>query len=179
MIAFTPFTLFFLTALWVVLEVGLLFSLADEIGALWVVLEVILSFLLGVHVIRSRFWAFFNSGGYTAEEMEKGNISLMSEIQMSLVALFAGFFLILPGLITDGIGLVIMLPFLGRIVSELFAKTGAMDYTRRKIFDEDVFGKNNALNDDGYTSRSQTTIIETEYYEVSDDDDKKTNKKGE
>lgn len=142
-------------------------ALADEIGVLLVVAEVILSFMLGVHLIKSRFWAFLNAGGYTADEAEQRNINIATSIQEAFLFLFAGLFLMLPGLITDGIGLAILLPFARRFVDAVMTRSGAMDYTQRKVFDENIFGKTRKRDDHSYTSRSQTTIIETDFYEVN------------
>lgn len=91
-----------------VAELYLLFALAAEIGGFNTLLVVIVTAVVGVAVVRRQG---FNSMSRMRQRLQQGQ-SPAPELLNGMLLGFAGFMLILPGLITDSIGIVMLVPLL-------------------------------------------------------------------
>lgn len=91
-----------------VLELYLLFVLADEIGGLSTLLWVITTAVIGVAVMRGQGQ---NGMRRVMQRVQQGE-SPGQELLNNMLLGFAGLMLILPGLITDSIGLLLLVPLL-------------------------------------------------------------------
>lgn len=89
-----------------VVELYLLFAVAAEIGGFNTLLVVIVTAVLGVSVVRRQG---LNSMSRMKQSMQLGQSPAPDLLQGMLLG-FAGFMLILPGLITDTIGLLMLVP---------------------------------------------------------------------
>lgn len=90
-----------------VLELYLLFAVAAEIGGFNTLLVVIGTAVLGVAVVRRQG---FNSMSRMRERLQQGQ-SPAPDLLNGMLLGFAGLMLILPGLITDTIGLFVLVPW--------------------------------------------------------------------
>ncbi|WP_328375810.1 FxsA family protein [Streptomyces sp. NBC_00440] len=110
-------------AVWVVLEIWLLLLVADAVGGLTVLFLLVGGLVLGAAVVkRAGRRAFRNltetvqrqqSGAPPAQEREGGNGFLM----------LSGLLIMLPGLITDAVGLLLLVPPLRSALSRYTERT--------------------------------------------------------
>ncbi len=190
MLHWTPFSIVLFFIFFMIVEIMLLFAVAEEIGGAMVVLEIFASALLGVYFIKHNALGRLN----VAEDAEtrKPLLPLMQEVVAFLIA---GILLILPGLITDFIGLLLAIPHLRWRFMDYFEQKGGMSYTKRsdtfnKMFNMDAWDNynrgdsnrgqdpsSNPTNPSSQQSQSIShTVIEGEFYEV--EKDKGENKDG-
>lgn len=180
MLHWTPFSIVLFFIFFMVVEIMLLVAVASEIGGFAIILEIFLSAVLGVYFIKHNALGRLN----VAEDAEtrKPLLPLMQEV---IAFLIAGLLLILPGLITDFIGLLLAIPHLRWRFMDYFEQKGGMSYTKNsdtlnKMFNMEGWenyradtygdsGHNNNTNPSENPSVQQTTVIEGEYYEIEKD----------
>ncbi len=139
--------LLILLLLYPFLEMYSLFSLADHIGGGWTLAWVIVTFLLGSALMRnSKLGGLLTLAG----TLREGKVSLFS-LLWPLRVMLAGLLLAIPGLVSDVLALLLMLPWKGPQLanidmSQAFRQPGAQQH-----------GPDNAANGD---------IIEGEYEHV-------------
>lgn len=104
----------FLFLLFPALELYLLVKVGGIIGALTMVLWVFASMLFGIWVVRAHSQY---SMAQIRASMTEGRMPQYS-IMDGLLLFLAGVLLILPGLISDAIGLLLLLPFVRQAVAE-------------------------------------------------------------
>lgn len=102
-----------------VLELYLLIKLGGVIGALPTIMLVVLTAFVGVAMLRSQ-------GVYTyarvQESMARGELPANAMLE-GVALLFGGVLLLFPGLLTDGLGLVCLIPFTRRwMIHRLMAR---------------------------------------------------------
>lgn len=139
--------LLILLLLYPFLEMYSLFSLADHIGGGWTLAWVIVTFLLGSALMRnSKLGGLLTLAG----TLREGKVSLFS-LLWPLRIMLAGLLLAIPGLVSDVLALLLMLPWKGPKLADIdmnqaFRQPGAQQP-----------GPDNAANGD---------IIEGEYEHV-------------
>lgn len=156
------FPYIFLTfILYCILEILLMGSFADAFGGFTLFLEIILSMVAGGYLVRSQFDKIARAN---PEEMREKPVYI-SDIILSVIA---GILLIAPGLITDMIGLLMGWSYFRFKASSLFARSGAMDYTKDRIF-KDRFDFDPDYKDQSSAQKKPKTIIEGQYREIDED----------
>ena len=98
------FTLFLL---WPLVEIALFVTLGGAIGLLWTLVVIVGSAVAGVWLLRSR-------GVRSAAEMRRGLTVArgvgLGQLAGDVLVMLAGVLLILPGFLTDALGLLLLLP---------------------------------------------------------------------
>lgn len=98
------FTLFLL---WPLVEIALFVTVGGAIGLFWTLVVIAGSAVLGVWLLRSR-------GVRSAAEMRRGLTAArgggLGQLAGDVLAMLAGVLLILPGFLTDALGLLLLLP---------------------------------------------------------------------
>ncbi len=120
--------IFFL--IWFLLELWLLISVGGEIGFLWTVFEFILSAMIGIMVLRLQGIMLF---ARIREAMQHQIQVQVNQIGLLLRGL-GGIFLIIPGFLSDVIGVLLLLPFIHQLSLLFFRKNTR---TRIKIIEDD------------------------------------------
>ena len=111
------------------IEIYLLIKIGSQIGALSTISLILLTAILGVFYAR---YEGFNALKSAIKQILKNEIPIYEIISGAALA-FAAFLLILPGFITDLIGLLIIFPF----TRKFFFKSITKNYTdKRKNFIE-------------------------------------------
>jgi UPF0716 protein FxsA len=99
--------LFTLFLLWPLAEIALFVTVGGAIGLLWTLVVIAGSAVLGVWLLRSR-------GVRSAAEMRRGLTVVrgggLGQLAGDVLVMLAGVLLILPGFLTDAIGLLLLLP---------------------------------------------------------------------
>ena len=120
--------IFFL--IWFLLELWLLISVGGEIGFLWTVFEFILSAMIGIMVLRLQGIMLF---ARIREAMQRQIQVQVNQIGLLLRGL-GGMLLIIPGFLSDVIGVLLLLPFIHQLSLLFFRKNTR---TRIKIIEDD------------------------------------------
>lgn len=99
---------FFLLAMLLMplVEIGVLIAVGAEIGVLWTLALVVLASVVGIAVIRRQSMATFRTA---RAEAQAGRVPDRALVHGAMIVA-AGFLLILPGFVTDAIGLLLLLP---------------------------------------------------------------------
>jgi len=111
----------FLFLLFPALELYLLVKVGGIIGAFNIVLWIFVSALIGIAAVRSQKQYSFEQ---MRADMAQGR-GPQDSIREGLLLFLGGLLLILPGLITDAIGLILLLPPARRLVGDLLASYAA------------------------------------------------------
>ena len=140
---FIVFVLFPLLEFWLLLKFGAAF------GALSAVALVVASALLGIAVLRLAGWQALLSGNARL----RAGLSPAPELFSGFVLAIGGVLLLLPGLISDALGLLLLLPALRRwLAARLFGRMPVM-----------APGAAGAANDDTAGSGSGPVVIDGEF----------------
>ncbi len=117
-----PFLIFILIELWV------LFTVADHIGGWWTLLLVIGTAMLGSGLIKHQGVAVLHRAQRKLDEGE----SPAAEMVTGLCLLIGGVFLVLPGVITDVTGIILLIPGIrGLLFAPIFkaaTRSGGFQY---------------------------------------------------
>lgn len=105
--------------LWPILELLFWIRLSHEWGWSGNVLEIILSAILGVFLIKRGGWQRLSE----LQGLAKTGQSPASSLLQALCFILGGFLLILPGVMTDFVGLLLVLPFTRGLMSSLLARS--------------------------------------------------------
>lgn len=150
------------------LEIALLIKVGGLIG-FWPLLAIIVgTAFLGASVMRShglsalsRIFAHLEAGGSGLEKMAD-----------TALAVTGGALLILPGLICDAIGLLLLLPPVRTLLLRAgFAGKVRATFSRTEVYEEQSGGRARRSHD-GSASAGSGTIIEGEYERIDDGDDR-------
>ena len=133
------------------LEIALLIKAGHRLGVWGVLLLIVATAILGIVAIRQHG---FTMARRMAEAIEQGQSPGGPVLEGALVVL-AGTLLVAPGLITDGLGLLLLIPPLRRVV----AKWGA-----GMLFD-------GLTVDDSMAPTGEGTVIDGEFQRLDEDAD--------
>ncbi|MDF7670705.1 FxsA family protein [Orbaceae bacterium ESL0721] len=150
-----PFIIFFI---YVYLEVSFFILVANEIGVFLALLLILLSSLIGLSLIRSQ--ALKNSVLMQQIRANSGNPT--TDIMRGTSRIIAGLFFLVPGFLTDIIGLILLLPpvqtfllrsILPKIVTAKFK--GARFFTSFTTNNQNGYQKNNYQQNSPFLQNSQ------------------------
>lgn len=127
-----PFLLLFL--LFPVLELFVFVKVAGSIGFFPALLLIILGSMFGVFVLRV---AGLATALRARESLNRGELPAQTMLEGLMLAL-AGGLLILPGFISDVVGLVLLLPFSRRLVANKMRQRAEEQAMRQRVFADDL-----------------------------------------
>ena len=116
-----PFTLLFF--LFPLLELTLLILAGMAVGGLTVILWVVLSAVIGVAALQRAGWKTWLQGDW---RQQPGGESPAAQLADGVLLSTGGFLLFLPGLITDALGLLLLLPATRRRVVGAFSRIASV-----------------------------------------------------
>lgn len=145
----------------VYIEVQLFAWLAEATNGLWVLVQIVATTLVGLQFVR---WQGLQTLYRARERSAQGQLPAAEMLEGTLLAL-AGLLVLLPGILTDTVGLFLLLPFVRRGWAGQWLQRRA----RFSSAQQQTQSSNDHSIDKGPASRDSTTI-EGEY---SRDDDNK------
>ena len=148
------FLLLFL--LFPVLELYVFFKVSTAIGFFPALLLIIASSALGVLVMRV---AGLATALRARESLQRGELPAEEMFQGLLLAVGGGLLLV-PGFITDALGLICLLPFTRRLIGRRLRERAEAQAMRQRAFSDDPFASRPGAQ--GGTPR-QPNVIEGEY----------------
>lgn len=113
-----PLLLFF--SLFALLDFIILFSIGSEIGLLTTLLLVLATGFIGLHLIRREGTATL---ARAQQRFAQGEIP-SSELMTGAALIFGGALLMAPGFLSDGLGLMCLIPDARRLLGKLLARIG-------------------------------------------------------
>ena len=113
-----PFILFIIFPF---IELVILLQVADEIGGWNTVLIIVLTAVLGMFLLRRQG---FNTLQRFQARMQSGEMPAQEIIEGMLIA-FSGLMLLAPGLLTDSVGIVCLLPPVRRRIAQRILRSGS------------------------------------------------------
>lgn len=113
-----PLLLFF--SLFALLDFVILFSIGSEIGLLTTLLLVLATGFIGLHLIRREGTATL---ARAQQRFAQGEIP-SSELMTGAALIFGGALLMAPGFLSDGLGLMCLIPNARRLLGKLLARIG-------------------------------------------------------
>lgn len=140
------------------LEMLLLFEVADLIGGLWTILLVILTAVIGVQILRQQGFSTLLRAN---QRMQEGALPAQ-EIVEGLLLACAGALLLTPGFITDTLGFLCLTPPVRRLVASKILSSGW--FVMGGSGGGSVFFRSSRGE---YTRSGRTTTIEGEFTEES------------
>ena len=148
------------------LELAVLISVGQIIGVGWTLVLVIGTALLGLFVVRLQGFTVFNR---VRQSMVEGKPPVMPMFEGALL-LLAGPLLILPGLIGDTIGLLLLIPPVRRVVASWMLDGGASDgKTRVEVFTNRQWSsRRQQQRRDGDRDEKAGPVIEGEYTRIDE-----------
>ncbi len=177
LLTITPLTVLLIIVFMMFVELSILGAMADQFGGLFVALWVVGTMCFGGYLIKTKFWQSFVGGGVSEKRIQKENLSAIDHIQRAFLSLFAGILLIIPGLVTDIFGLIMALPVLRSYMITFLSSVGLMDYTHKRVYDDDVFSAKQTFSGQATQENDQppktTPTIDGDFYEVQQKGDKK------
>ncbi len=139
-----PFFGLFVFILFLYLELSAFEAFADAFGGGVLFFEIIGTFFFGSYVGREVF-----------SQLKQGLLR-----PESILSILGALLLMLPGLITDVVGLLLSLSFIREKLNPHFTRSGAMNYTK------DTFFKDRFYEDDTHQKQTNSPIIDAEFHEV-------------
>lgn len=123
--------LFFIFVAMTLLEIMVLMTVSDAIGNWETVLLVILTALIGSTLLRQQGWSTLAKAQQSIAEDK----TPAREMLEGVVILVAGVLLITPGFITDGIGLLGLMPWSrSYFINHIFEKNAERVFSRQSVF---------------------------------------------
>ncbi len=118
-----------------IIELIIFIEVGSYIGSLYVILSIIFTVFLGYYLIKHKLRSI------SLEMLNFNNIhDIYAQYTTSIYSFLGGLLLIIPGYLTDLIGLLILLPFFRPQISNYFEsryKTKASKTNRKNIIDGD------------------------------------------
>lgn len=149
-----PFLLLFL--LFPLLELTVFFYSARIIGLGITLLLCIISAVVGAYIIRHQSWQTLRPVGL---DMRRGTLP-SDEIFDRLCIMTAGVLLLTPGLITDVMGLLLLIPFVRHALRNRLARSAR--------FETAYFASSEQTARSTFTAAKDSAIIEGEYEKLDD-----------
>jgi UPF0716 protein FxsA len=147
-----------------IIEICVFIQAGQQIGLWSTIGLVIITALVGSTLLRHQgLSALFN-----ARKSINAGIVPVNELFDGICLLLAGAFLITPGFVTDGFGLMLFLPFFRNTIRSL---------VKKRLKNRDVSGLSGHPSSKQQTDRNQSpNIIDGEFYEVKTDIDNNSKK---
>lgn len=96
-----------LVLVWIVLEIVVWIALAQVMSGWWIFLWTIVTFVLGLNILRG---SASNIMPQLQQLQTTGQMSGEPKVQSNLARALVGFLLLLPGILTDALALVLLIP---------------------------------------------------------------------
>ena len=112
------------------LEIALLIKTGQAIGFLPTLAFVVGTAILGTSVIRREGFSALDRFGQVSEQMARGETPVATVVD-HMLKITGGMLLILPGILTDVTGLLLLVPFIRRAVSTWFRSASTMEPPRQ------------------------------------------------
>ncbi|MGV6989791.1 FxsA family protein [Testudinibacter sp. P80/BLE/0925] len=141
--------------IYVYLELSLLITIGSAIGVFPLILLLIVSSMIGLALIRLRGWYTLSR---VSQQLRQGEMPTHSLVQTALW-LLAGILFIIPGLLSDLVAILLLLPFSATLFEKLIAKK------IRSFTFVSGFGQSQPQR-----HHAEETIFEAEYDKKADDD---------
>lgn len=138
-----------ITALFGVLELWLLFRVADETSFLFTFLLTVFTFFLGLGLSRG---AIARMAVASSSAMERGQAPSLAS---GLLQLFAGFLLMVPGVISTIVGALLMLPPFHKIAASFMEKQNLARFERFSTFGAQGFPGAGPYGGTGYANQAR------------------------
>ena len=140
----------------IVLEIYVLFLASDSIGSLKVLALIIMTAVLGISYIKKQGLKTITK----ARERILSGKSPNSEFSQGLLLAFGGVFLLIPGFISDLIGLVFALPFTRKQIAKYILGSCQSFFGRIFSFEEtkDAESSRNIIDGEFWEHRDQKKI---------------------
>lgn len=123
------FLLYLVSEVWVSLQVG------ELIGSLGLVLEILLSAMIGGSILMNFRYSLFE----TLRSLREGSISPAEFVSLNVGRMIGAILLILPGVLSDAVGLLLQAGFLKVALARLFSQGGSSHEPRHeRIIDVEV-----------------------------------------
>ncbi len=161
--------LFFLFILLPILEIVVLIKVGGLIGALNTVALVLLSAFVGVDIIRRQG---FNTALRARQKMSAGILPAM-EVLENMAVVIGGVMMIIPGFISDALGLVLLIPPLRRWLIDRWMKSYGIKVQQSRVFEAEFRREDQAHPDHtiNHQSNQQANYtIKGDFTRESDDD---------
>ncbi len=123
-------------------ELSVIINVGAAIGTGSVLLLLILTAVVGIWLVRLQGFGVYRRMSEAASRGE----APVDEMMHGVLLLLAGFFLIIPGFITDGLGALLLIPFV-----------------RQKIITHGLFSNTRVFYTSNAAGRRQNGVIEGEY----------------
>lgn len=139
------------------IELYLLIALGSEIGAGWTVAWVIFSALIGLNVARQQGMARLEK----LRAMQRGDIpaeDMSDELIGGILLMFAALMLLLPGIMTDTIGILLLIPPL-RLMAARALRGVALRRGQRMHGAGGGYGSGGQFYDAQYTNKSGNGVV--------------------
>lgn len=151
------------------IEMLLLFEVADRIGGLWTVFLVVLTAVIGVQILKRQGFSTLLRAN---QRLDSGQLPAQEVVEGFFLA-FAGALLLTPGFITDTLGFLCLTPPLRRILASKFIESGILKSSRAGSARSFYWSSSSSFDRD-----ADNTTIEGEFFEESEfiDRDKEKNK---
>ena len=115
-----------------VIELIMFIEIGSIIGSLYVILSILLTAFLGYYLIRHKL----RNLGISLFSLNNIN-NIYSDYASSMYSLLGGILLIIPGYVTDSIGLILMLPVFRPKLSSFFESKYSKKVNKTNIIDGD------------------------------------------
>ncbi len=138
------------------LEMLLLFEVADYIGGLWTIGLVVLTAVIGVQILKRQGFATLLRAN---RRLDQGQLPAQEMVEGFFLA-FAGALLLTPGFITDTLGFLCLTPPVRRLAARKFIESGYLMSVRSGSTGGFVWTSTKAPR-----QRGKTTTLEGEFRE--------------
>ena len=115
-----------------IIELIMFIEIGSIIGSLYVILSILLTAFLGYYLIRHKL----RNLGVSLFSLSNIN-NIYSDYASSMYSLLGGILLIIPGYVTDSIGLILMLPVFRPKLSSFFESKYSKKVNKTNIIDGD------------------------------------------
>ena len=115
-----------------IIELIMFIEIGSIIGSLYVILSILLTAFLGYYLIRHKL----RNLGVSLFSLNNIN-KIYSDYASSMYSLLGGILLIIPGYVTDSIGLILMLPVFRPKISSFFESKYSKKVNKTNIIDGD------------------------------------------
>ena len=141
------------------IEMLLLFEVADYIGGIWTIFLVVLTAVIGVQILKRQGFSTLLRAN---ERLNSGQLPAQEVIEGFFLA-FAGALLLTPGFITDTLGFLCLTSPLRRLLARKFIESGLLVSARSGSTRSFFWTSSSSFGEE-----EKSTTLEGEFYEESE-----------
>lgn len=131
-------------------------TISSSIGGLATFAEVIVSALIGIFLLQNFKYALMEN----IMDLTRGNISQQDFMRLNIFMAVGAIFLIIPGFLTDIIGVLLQFEFFGIMISKKFLKKGSKNQ-------EDPFADTQYRYENKQNNKGDDDVIDVEIIDDS------------